>query len=773
MKAPRTTPRTILGASLLLGALQITGGCSTDAVDDGDDQGPLTMRSVSSGDAQYAQIIAGWNSNYCLDVAGLNATNNGKNVQLWQCDQVTETWNLGTDGKIHAGWSSNVCLDVAGTNATANGTNVAIWQCNQVTETWTLGLDGKLRAQWDTSICLDIYGTNESTNGKNAKIWQCDDAVVETWSMRTSTGWLDSGTPGAVGSHDWEKLGTHIGAGNIPSEMVGIEPAYVEMRLIATGEDISQTGDLKNLSTQYGGKARNEVSNPIEGDYEIQFHYGWTPWVNRDTDPSDGDDETHTHYTNWTKYTGPTTSVGSVLTGRMPPRNPTRTECRVVNEPTTIYSSDDAPDVSGFLTASWSGAGSPVKFRCDNEVGYLCDDADQDPGVTCSEDVEVRHFFGYEELCWGDTADATDNGACEPRAAHGESCLVDSDCETEVCDLAQLACANCTAIPQNGCDFGTEYCELDACHDKMANGNACAFDDQCQSGICDAFICVECTAIPEEGCDFDAQYCEFGSCHDKKTNGNACAFDDQCQSGICDEVAFTCVECTAIPQAGCDFGSQYCELSTCYDKKQVMDPCTIEMDDQCLSDDCRGMGAAMLDYRCSDDCSSDADCNGGTCDVTGRCNTIECGAPAPGLSCPSGEFCNALAGTCDPKKANDQLCATNDECQSNVCDHTTWTCEQCTAVPEAGCNFGSQYCEGTTCHNKKGNGSSCAFDDQCQSGICDAFTCVACTAVPQEGCNFGSQYCEFSSCHNKKSNGSACGFSDQCQSNNCFFFVCV
>ncbi|MCX4240834.1 RICIN domain-containing protein [Paraliomyxa miuraensis] len=628
MNGPRMTPRAILGASLLLGALQINEGCITD--EGGYDPGALTMRSVSSGDVQYAQIIAGWDSNFCLDVAGVDATNNGKNVQLWQCDQVSETWNLGTDGKIHAGWSSNVCLDVAGTNATANGTNVGIWQCDQVTETWTLGLDGKLRAQWDTSVCLDIYGTNESANGKNAKIWQCDDAVVETFSMRTSTGWLDQGNPGAVGAHDWEKLAQHMSLANIPSEMIGIEPAYVEMRLVATGEDIAQTGDLKNLSTQYGGKARNEAGNPIEGDYEIQFHYGWTPWVNRDTDPSDGDDETHAHYTNWTKTTGPTTSVGSVLTGRMPPRNPTRTECRLVDEPTTIYSSDDTPNAQGLLTATWSG--SQVAFRCDNEVGYECDEADQDPGVTCSEDVEVRHFFGYEELCWGDTADATDNGACEPRAGHGESCTSDSDCESNVCDEVVSTCANCTALPQQGCDFDTQYCEFDACHDKKAVWDDCVFSEQCQSGICDAFNCVECVSFPtKQGCDFDTQYCDFWECLEKKAHNETCEFDDQCESDMCD--AGYCAECTAIPQDGCDFGSQYCELGDCRNKKA------------------NGQG-----------CGWDDQCQSGICDAF---TCVACTA-VPKEGCNFGsQYCEFAS--CHNKKPSGQACAFSDQCQSNNC----------------------------------------------------------------------------------------------------------
>jgi len=54
----------------------------------------------------------------------------------FECDQVTETWYFGDDGKIYAAWDTSMCIDVAGTNSTTNGKNVQLWQCDQDTETW-------------------------------------------------------------------------------------------------------------------------------------------------------------------------------------------------------------------------------------------------------------------------------------------------------------------------------------------------------------------------------------------------------------------------------------------------------------------------------------------------------------------------------------------------------------------------------------------------------------------------------------------------------------
>ena len=110
-------------------------------------------------------------------MAGTNATYNGANAQIWNCDEATESWYLGDDSKLHAGWDPSVCLDVAGTNATHNGANAQIWNCSEVTETWYLGDDSKLHAGWDPSVCLEVGGTNATYNGANVQIWNCDEVT--------------------------------------------------------------------------------------------------------------------------------------------------------------------------------------------------------------------------------------------------------------------------------------------------------------------------------------------------------------------------------------------------------------------------------------------------------------------------------------------------------------------------------------------------------------------------------------------------------------------
>lgn len=126
------------------------------------------------------------NSSSCLDVYGWNGVANLTNVQTWNCDEVSETWYLGLDNKLHAGWDPHVCLDVLGTNSSANGTNADVFACDAVTETWTLDQDGRLQAQWDPQVCLDVDGINSSANGSNVQIWHCGE-VTETWHFGPSS----------------------------------------------------------------------------------------------------------------------------------------------------------------------------------------------------------------------------------------------------------------------------------------------------------------------------------------------------------------------------------------------------------------------------------------------------------------------------------------------------------------------------------------------------------------------------------------------------------
>lgn len=131
--------------------------------------------------AEGIKLKVGYNHNYCLDVSGTDSNANNANVQIWNCNEVTETWHLNEKMQLVADWNSSVCLDASGTNPGA-GANVGIYNCAEVTETWNFLSNGQIQARWDPNLCLDIEGNYSTTSGTNVGIWHCYNHA-ERWAL--------------------------------------------------------------------------------------------------------------------------------------------------------------------------------------------------------------------------------------------------------------------------------------------------------------------------------------------------------------------------------------------------------------------------------------------------------------------------------------------------------------------------------------------------------------------------------------------------------------
>ena len=346
--------------------------------------------------------------------------------------------------------------------------------------------------------------------------------------------------------------------------------------------------------------------------------------------------------------------------------------------------------------------------------------------------------------------------SCAPPKANGSGCGVDAECTSGICDA--FTCVECTAVPQEGCDFANEFCEGAQCNAKLSIGSSCTFDDQCVSNKCAGFVCeTPCTNSSQ--CAGD-EWCSLvlGACQPKKANGVGCTDPEQCTSGEC---ATVCVECT--DHLDCSSSTQFCENTvgasfTCQSKRANGSGCNT--DDWCISDVCDA-------FTCTA-CLVDADCNDATndkCKVNvGLNECVDCLAHG---DCPGG-WCNA--NSCAAPKSNGSGCGVDAECASGICD--AFTCVECTAVPQEGCNFSNEYCEGAQCKAKLSNGSSCTFDDQCVSNKCAGFVCeTPCTNSNQCA---GDEWCSLvlGACQPKKANGIGCTDPEQCTSNVCDS-VCV
>ena len=119
---------------------------------------------------------------YCLDVAGTDTAKNGRNVQLYPCDDVTEHWVYDSNsGEITLGYDSGKCLEVSGTNDINNRQNVRIWDCKAVTERWTVKDNGQICIRSNTNYCLDAAGLPPFNGGENVHLWR---DTNETWDFR-------------------------------------------------------------------------------------------------------------------------------------------------------------------------------------------------------------------------------------------------------------------------------------------------------------------------------------------------------------------------------------------------------------------------------------------------------------------------------------------------------------------------------------------------------------------------------------------------------------
>jgi hypothetical protein len=342
--------------------------------------------------------------------------------------------------------------------------------------------------------------------------------------------------------------------------------------------------------------------------------------------------------------------------------------------------------------------------------GYDCStDADCQEGMTCASRVDSRGSWRshcdaphpeagpcrfasdcVEGLtCEGSATFPPTEGECTPALADGAACFFDGECQSGICSNASGSCTS-----------------------PRANGLACARDLECQSEYCDLFF-GECApmANPGEECasGLDRE-CADGWCNTPDFfSPSACTGENEeevCDSNTCsDPVSGFCLEC--VVDEDCNTG--LCDTDT----------------NQCLN-----VCVALLDD--GETCSAHADCASGVCVPDANV----CGTPpfADGSPCASddqceSEFCNfgALPPVCaTPPLANGQPCYLSSHCESRVCFEGS-----CQNGAGAGteCGPGLRPCDPATffcdleaanpqCTLIRETGEDCTRDAECRSNFC-------------------------------------------------------
>jgi hypothetical protein len=314
----------------------------------------------------------------------------------------------------------------------------------------------------------------------------------------------------------------------------------------------------------------------------------------------------------------------------------------------------------------------------------------------------------------------------------GECPALDELCPNLACDNGNVVvdgCPICECAAKPTCEDAEappDGCRLDADCNVVCDPAGCTSDADCDEGFFCAFLGGElppdgsgdqalpaegsCQAIfVEPGCTSDADcgegyYCSFDGTEPPTDRAGEAAPRIE---GVCLKLEETCAS-----DIDCTVGS-LCENGICV----VSNECFVNEDCRpgyhCESLDAPNALIALPGGVCVPDvepgCSSDADCNGGTCEIT--CESDP--------SCPACDVC-FFVGTCI-----DTACTVNDDCDAGEI-----------------CFFGDAAAQRPiACPDEDGDGQ-CDFDVPV-GGVCRTEnTDVICTV--NADCNDG-QFCDFAS----------------------------
>jgi len=413
-------------------------------------------------------------------------------------------------------------------------------------------------------------------------------------------------------------------------------------------------------------------------------------------------------------------------------------------------------------------------------------------GAECAEPSctdGVRNDLETDADCGGPVC-VEEGLAC----ALNRHCLVDSDCQSEVCDATLAVCVaqSCSDTRKNqdetdvDCGGSCPGCDADRACETAAD---CA-DRICgEDGLCVLGTCEDEVANNNEG-DVDCG----GNCPERCQIGDSCRQGSDCEEGVCaDESPFLClaptcedgvknggeigVDCAGTCAARCPAGQPcgdatdclpdhscndygLCEAPNCGDGLLGPD----ETDIDCGGPEC---GATC---KVGETCLVDLDCVpviSNKCGATGVCLEAACGDQAKNgtetdVDCGGDEaYC---AARCEPGAA----CATPSDCTSGVCTARLCVAPSCDDGVENG-GESAEDCgavcaaEGRLCPT----GDACGSDEDCATGWCDDGTCAvrSCTdgiANGAEGDVDCGEICIGATASPLCAAGSSCGLDADC-----------
>ncbi|MBU1974818.1 MAG: hypothetical protein KKG59_00265 [Nanoarchaeota archaeon] len=245
---------------------------------------------------------------------------------------------------------------------------------------------------------------------------------------------------------------------------------------------------------------------------------------------------------------------------------------------------------------------------CLGPTGGFCGDGILNPGEHCEPAVFVD--TSCSELFTLATAGSIDCYNCKFDTSEctfpGNSCEVDSDCMSGMCENNQCIPAACDDGIKNGDEGGIDC--GGAC-DACALGSECEMDRQCESGYCNDGVCDEsaCDDLAKNG-DETGVDCG-GSCPLKCPEGEGCETNNDCETGYCELIGTPHI-CIDNPDSDQDGIPDICEEEWGLDPYDS-DDAFLDPDDDGLDNMAEYSVSLLSGGACEDACDiNDADTDG-------------------------------------------------------------------------------------------------------------------------------------------------------------------
>lgn len=427
-------------------------------------------------------------------------------------------------------------------------------------------------------------------------------------------------------------------------------------------------------------------------------------------------------------------------------------------EPSSVHECADGLWCDGESGAAICRKNNPIGGSCFNDSG--CSEG------YCDALTDTCVAFAQE----GETCSFEDPQGLFPPNREVQRCESGLSCSilTKTCisNCSRDEGFNCNSNNECGADFycdrevyesgpgrwADDYSYYGACAAKLAVGEACGSDSQCESGDCDSGDTGLCLAPPvDDSCDTNAdcesgEYCNGSSCETKRADGIECGGysldgdDDSvcqgglCTSGVCNSAQSTGGDCYAYNNRESMIdGSRACpDTDYCSEDLEI---CVTKL---AIGADCGSLSDAEADIACGDGnyCDSLGQCavraipRGGDCSNGGSQTVYEdpthrgC---AEGLICagydPDGGGADPEVYVCLPPRdaegarAEGEYCGPNQNAQSSArCENNR--CRMVEGKQYAVCDAGVP--EGDPCDASKSFGMRPGlrpYHDQCQDGF--------------------------------------------------------